>query len=268
MQRKAILIAVGGATCSGKTTLAKKLQRALPNHFIIHQDDFAPSWDKIPYHPDFPDVQDWDRADTAVDWPYFRREIECAKKEGKHLPELRSHDHLNKQVEVPIDDTVIEQWRTRFEELEEKERKKGVELVFVLIDGFLLYYDPECVKYYDALFFLRVPYATLKQRREERAQYVTQTGEVWQDPPHYFDNIVYPAYVDAHKHLFTNEDVEKGELAPDWYRRAMGSNAVPDGENDKVAEIFTPAEGSEGMEDMVAQGLERIYEVAVRQTST
>ncbi|KAJ9114647.1 hypothetical protein QFC22_005523 [Naganishia vaughanmartiniae] len=175
MQRKAILIAVGGATCSGKTTLAKKLQRALPNHFIIHQDDFAPAWEKIPYHPDIPDVQDWDRADTAVDWPYFRREIECAKKEGRHLPELRSHDHLNKQVEVPINDTIIEQWRTRFEDLAEKERKKGIELIFVLIDGFLLYYDPECVKYYDILFFLRVPYATLKQRREERAQYVTQS---------------------------------------------------------------------------------------------
>lgn len=42
MQKKAILIAVGGATCSGKTTLAKKLQKALPNNFIIHQDDFAP----------------------------------------------------------------------------------------------------------------------------------------------------------------------------------------------------------------------------------
>jgi hypothetical protein len=151
------------------------------------------------------------------------------------------------------------------------------------------------VKHYDALFFLRVPYATLKQRREERAQYVTQSeslkpifgayqplmrflpfsgdpslakaGDVWQDPPHYFDNIVYPAYVDAHKHLFTNQDVEKGELAPDWYRRAMGSNAVPNGENEKVAEIFTPAEGSEGMQEMVEKGLERIYEVAFRQTS-
>jgi nicotinamide/nicotinate riboside kinase len=218
-------------------------------------------------------------------------------------------------VEVPIDDAVIEHWRTRFEELEAKEKKKGVELIFVLIDGFLLYYDPvsqliyskkrslkqlnlqECVKYYDVLFFLRVPYATLKQRREERAQYVTQSesrrlkvdvrqplmrvrpfsgdpslakaGDVWQDPPHYFDNIVYPAYVDAHKHLFTNQDVEKGELAPNWYLAAMGPNAVLAGENNnKVAEIFTPAEGSEGMQEMVAKGLERIYEVAVQRTSS
>lgn len=77
-----------------------------------------------------------------MDWPYFRRELEFAKKEGAHLPELRSHDHLNKQVEVPIDDAVLTEWRKKFEELEEKERAKGIELVFVLIDGFLLYYDP------------------------------------------------------------------------------------------------------------------------------
>jgi len=39
---KVVLIGVGGATCSGKTTLAKHLRQILPGSFIIHQDDFAP----------------------------------------------------------------------------------------------------------------------------------------------------------------------------------------------------------------------------------
>lgn len=30
----------------------------------------------------------------------------------------------------------------KFQELEDREKAKGVELVFVLVDGFLLYYDP------------------------------------------------------------------------------------------------------------------------------
>jgi nicotinamide/nicotinate riboside kinase len=109
---------------------------------LIESSILPQEWDKIPYHPDFPDIQDWDRADTAIDWPYFRRELEFAKKEAKHLPELRSHDHLNVQVDVPIDDAVIEGWRAKFQELEDGEKAKGIELVFVLIDGFLLYYDP------------------------------------------------------------------------------------------------------------------------------
>lgn len=38
-------------------------------------------------------------------------------------------------------------------------------------------------------------------------------------------------------------------------------------ENDKVAEVFTPVEGAEGMQDMVKRGLERIYEVASKSTT-
>lgn len=97
---------------------------------------------------------------------------------------------------------------------------------------------------------------------------LAKAGDVWQDPPHYFDNIVYPAYVEAHKQLFENGDVEKGELAPDWYRRVMGREAVTTEENEKVAEVFTPVEGAEGMQDMVTRGLERIYEVASKSASS
>jgi hypothetical protein len=97
---------------------------------------------------------------------------------------------------------------------------------------------------------------------------LAKAGDVWQDPPHYFDNIVYPAYVDAHKQLFENGDVEKGQLAPDWYRRVMGREATSGKESDKVAEVFTPVEGSDGMQEMVTKGLEKIYEVASKDTSS
>jgi nicotinamide/nicotinate riboside kinase len=47
---KTILIAVGGPTCSGKTSLVKQLCQILPegDSFIVHQDDFAPvSFDRL-----------------------------------------------------------------------------------------------------------------------------------------------------------------------------------------------------------------------------
>lgn len=37
-------------------------------------------------------------------------------------------------------------------------------------------------------------------------------GTLWQDPPNYWENIVWPAYVDAHKGVFENGDVEHGKL--------------------------------------------------------
>jgi nicotinamide/nicotinate riboside kinase len=35
-------------------------------------------------------------------------------------------------------------------------------------------------------------------------------GSLWRDPADYFENIVYPAYIDAHRDMFENGDVESG----------------------------------------------------------
>ena len=37
-------------------------------------------------------------------------------------------------------------------------------------------------------------------------------GALWRDPPGYWEDIVYPAYLDAHKDIFMDEDVEHGQL--------------------------------------------------------
>ncbi len=81
-----IVVGVGGATCSGKTTLAKHLLQILnqtPNSssddgeakkvtghgikdaFILHQDDFAPPEASLPVNKEF-GVTDWDHPPTAV----------------------------------------------------------------------------------------------------------------------------------------------------------------------------------------------------------
>lgn len=39
-------------------------------------------------------------------------------------------------------------------------------------------------------------------------------GTLWRDPPHYWEQIVYPAYVKAHSHLFIAGDLENGDLDP------------------------------------------------------
>jgi len=35
-------------------------------------------------------------------------------------------------------------------------------------------------------------------------------GELWRDPPDYWKQIVWPAYIEAHKHVFENENCESG----------------------------------------------------------
>lgn len=63
------------------------------------------------------------------------------------------------------------------------------------------------------------------------------------DPPHYFERVVYPAYVEAHKHLFADEDVENGPLV----------------DSKRLIQI-QPAEGPSGMSTSIETGLQAIYD--------
>ena len=35
-------------------------------------------------------------------------------------------------------------------------------------------------------------------------------GALWRDPPNYWEQIVWPAYVEAHEHIFENGEIERG----------------------------------------------------------
>ncbi|KAI0823324.1 P-loop containing nucleoside triphosphate hydrolase protein [Trametes gibbosa] len=215
MKARVIFVGIGGATCSGKTTLAKHLRRILPNSVIIHQDDFAPPQELIPLHPVY-GVQDWDRAEGAIDWPRMVKALEEVKRTGKIPPEHISHDHLNEQKDVPIEETVYLKWKDYFERAQKEQRDRGEEVKWVLVDGFLLYWSPEVVEKLDVRVFLRVPHDVLKQRRHERHGYHTAVqsdpeGSLWRDPPNYWEQIVWPAYVEAHAGIVEKGDVEHGK---------------------------------------------------------
>lgn len=36
-------------------------------------------------------------------------------------------------------------------------------------------------------------------------------GSLWIDPPNYWDDVVWPAYLKAHRNIFTNGDISRGE---------------------------------------------------------
>lgn len=78
---------------------------------------------------------------------------------------------------------------------------------------------------------IRAPEAVVRKRREDRP-YVTAgkssllgsrpkrratheyiEGEVWCDPPQYWEKVAWPAYIHAHQHLFENGDVVNGKLS-------------------------------------------------------
>lgn len=151
---------------------------------------------------------------SQIDYKRMHRTIEHIKATGSFPPEFSSHDHLNSQPDCPISAEISTKWKGRFASLASSSSSLVAEGVRVmLVDGFLLYYDPSVRSTMDVKMLLRTPRAVLKQRREERFGYATAEGTVWKDPEGYFDNIVWPAYELAHKGVFSGQDIEKGAPA-------------------------------------------------------
>jgi energy-coupling factor transporter ATP-binding protein EcfA2 len=65
MVPRVVIVAIGGPTSSGKTTLAKHLARVLPSTTLsLFQDDFAPPSELVPFD-EVNGWQDWDDAAGA-----------------------------------------------------------------------------------------------------------------------------------------------------------------------------------------------------------
>jgi nicotinamide/nicotinate riboside kinase len=87
-------------------------------------------------------VQDWDAASGAIVWPKLVDFLRHVKETGEIPPDHRSHDHLNEQKEIKVDESVRERWIEVFRKIRrEKEVQNGERIVWGLVDGFLLYWN-------------------------------------------------------------------------------------------------------------------------------
>jgi nicotinamide/nicotinate riboside kinase len=140
---------------------------------------------------------------------------------------LDSKEDQNSLGECPVSDATIESLKARVKTWTETGHSgHGIldsspnPIRLCIFDGFLLYSKSlaPIQSQIDIKFFLRVSYAKAKARREARSGYVTLEG-FWEDPPGYVDKIVWPNYVEDHKWIFENEDVEgklKENVVREW----------------------------------------------------
>lgn len=101
----------------------------------------------IPVHPEY-NVQDWDRAEGAIDWPRMIKALEEIKRTGTIPPEHYSHDHLNEQKDIPIDQQTYEKWHEIFTRIDEEHQQKDEQIIWVMVDGFLLYWHSVSPAYF------------------------------------------------------------------------------------------------------------------------
>ena len=71
-------------------------------------------------------------------------------------------------------------------------------------------------------------------------------GALWRDPPNYFEQIVYPAYVRAHNHIFTDGNIETGRP------------------NEKVKDLLLIDSEGVGMDEVLDRACKAVLDVAQR----
>lgn len=198
---RCLLVGLSGPSSSGKTTIARLLRDILPNAFILHEDDFYKTDAEIPISKEH-NLQDWDCLES-INIPALESALTYIKANGSPPPGLESKEDQNSVGEVNVDAALVDR-------LKQQASAMGLDDVRVaIVDGFLLYsQEMEAVRdAFDLKLFLRTNYETAKKRREARSGYVTLEG-FWADPPGYVDKIVWPNYVNDHKYLFRDDNVE------------------------------------------------------------
>ncbi|PQE19569.1 nicotinamide riboside kinase 1 protein [Rutstroemia sp. NJR-2017a WRK4] len=215
---KAIVIGISGPSSSGKTTLSRLLRDIFPNTFIVHEDDFYLPEEKLPKKDD---LIDWDCAES-LNIPRIAETLEYVHENAALPPDLDSYQDRNSVGECPVPDEAIAEVKSQVKEwLQPGNPGHGIlqdtsnPTSICLFDGFLLYSDSlaPVQSQLDLKLFLRVSYAKAKARREARSGYATLEG-FWEDPPGYVDKIVWPNYVENHKWMFEDGDVD-GQLKKD-----------------------------------------------------
>lgn len=166
---------------------------------------------------------------TQCDYRRLERVLHYFIKHRELPQDFQSSEHRRSNYGCSLSQEELAYWRQQFHERDPSQRVYSAKyppakkVVILIVEGFLIYYDAAVRNLFDMRLFLRVSRATMLRRRTERQNYVLEDGEVWEDPPFYFDEIVWPAYVEAHGRMFERGDVEHGALIQPT------TNDTPDG---------------------------------------
>ncbi|KAL0276452.1 UNVERIFIED_CONTAM: hypothetical protein PYX00_004021 [Menopon gallinae] len=181
-----LIVGISGATCSGKTTVAKNIQSLFLDCVVIHQDDYfhdtsSEKHTKIPElnHINFEIL-------SSVDMDAMKNRIQSVLRSDNSLHDLEERrtyleekfKEISRSSEiVPMNECLLNKMRNL----------KRIPNILIL-DGFLMFNDDELHELCDLRFYFTIGKAECWERRRVRTY----------DPPDvpgYFDKYVWPHYL-------------------------------------------------------------------------
>lgn len=203
MRPSVYLVAIGGPSLLGKTSITQSLRSVLPAATIVHQDDFYFPTPQLPIDKET-GYQNWDCSD-AIDFDRLLLYLKLLKENGLADASIPSREP---PLLLALGKHQIAEFRDILHRLKIGRDVCDCNVTIVLVDGFMLLNEPRIRNLFDVRLFVYASRRTLYKRRTERGTYITDVGD-WEDPPDYFDKIVWPSYESSHGFLFDSRDPDK-----------------------------------------------------------
>ncbi|CAG8453908.1 4769_t:CDS:2 [Acaulospora morrowiae] len=187
-----VMIGIGGASASGKSTLSSLLARIFQNSTNFSQDNFFKNISQIATIPEMDDYPLLESPD-ALDFPTFIETLKHFRQTGSSINPQKEGLVIKKRFEgSPHLESLVKSLSLKVRDTLEDDEWK-----FSFVDGYLLYWDIEVVKELDLRFFVQADYGIVKERRKD-----ISSDESWFEPLGYFDTYVWPYYLKFHEPLF------------------------------------------------------------------
>ena len=205
---KTFLIGVSGPSSAGKSTLAYLLSSVFGPYFqhVLHGDDFCRDISVLPTFNDYPDADGPDGIDSEK----MIKTLDYLKvSEGKLPDEFESWQadvYPDEQLKAlqTVPDINLKPLREKV-----STQFKNLRFRLVIVEGFLLYHQPDIRSRLDGRLFVRLNHDEARYRRMNRPGHESNAkeGEFWKTED-YFETMVWRNYVEQHKDLFEGGDVE------------------------------------------------------------
>ena len=211
---RALLIGISGSPSSGKSTMLNMLKLILPSAnpmFCIHQDDFD-----LPKSVVNLDAKGGHHEGCmeSVDWESMRWVLDYTKRK-RRLPLHYASKHNEQEEKMlaigKIDVDLIDGLHAKMES-----SRYFANTTIGLVEGSLLYHDPQIERLLDVKVFMCVDEHTALSRTLDKAG--GNDLEQEEVSKKSFETKLWPSYVQTHAPQFKGNDVE-GELDPDLMRK-------------------------------------------------